>query len=198
MIEINLLPEEMRRKKRASFKLNLAIMGKVKFLAGGIALGVLVFLVIFLSMGSSVRKKQIIGLMAEERNIEPLRARVESVDKEVSVLKTKMAVLDEITKRRFLWARKLNEISDIALTGIWFRRIYTDSNLRLIIEGSVISKEEEAMATVGKFMKDMGEHISFFEDFRDIKLETVQKNSMDDRDAVDFTIALYFKNDGGY
>lgn len=197
MIEINLLPEEMRRQKGPSFKLDLEAVGKVKFLLGGIALGLLILLVIVPSIGSSIRKKQIIQLVLEEQNIDPQKFQVEEINKEVAILKAKMNMLDEITKRRFLWAQKLNEISDVVLTGIWFTRVYTDSERRLIIQGSVISKKEEAMASVGKFMKNIREHKSFFKDFRNIKLETVQRKSINERDVVDFKIALYFKNYDG-
>ena len=105
-----------------------------------------------------------------------------------------MITLNEITKRDFLWSKKLNELSDIILPGIWFTRIYTDSKNRLILEGSVISKEEEAMASVGKFMKDISEKNSFFKDFDNIKLESVQRENINDRNIVKFIIALYFKN----
>jgi hypothetical protein len=86
----------------------------------------------------------------------------------------------------------LNELSDLVLPGIWLTRIYTDSENRFIIEGSVISKKEEAMATVGKFMKDIREGRLFFKDFSDIKLESVQRKGAGDRDVVDFRIVLYF------
>lgn len=197
MIEINLLPEEMRKRRSSSFKLDLEIVDRVKFLAGGIALGALILLVIIFSIGSSLRKKQIIRLVAEEQKFDPQRSKVEKVDKEISVLKTKINVLREITKRKFLWAEKLDEVSDLVLPGIWFTKIYTDSENRLIMHGSVISKKEEAMASVGKFMKNIREHRSFFEDFSDIKLETVQRKSIDGRDVVDFKIALYFKDQDG-
>jgi len=62
-----------------------------------------------------------------------------------------------------------------------------------MIEGSVISKKEEAMATVGKFMKNIREDASFFRDFANIKLESVQRKSLEERDVVDFKIVLYFK-----
>jgi hypothetical protein len=48
------------------------------------------------------------------------------------------------------------------------------------------------MAAVGKFMKNIREHRSFFSNFSDIKLETVQRRSIKDKDVVDFKLALYF------
>ncbi|GAG24128.1 unnamed protein product [marine sediment metagenome] len=192
MIEINLLPEGMRKRKGSSLKLDIAMLGKYKFIAAGAAVGIFILLVLIPSLGSSVRKGQIARLVQEEQDIAPQKSEAEAVNKEVNVLRVKMAALDGITNRGFLWAEKLNELSDLVLPGIWFTRVRTDSEERLIIEGSVISKKEEAMAAVGKFMKDIREHDAFFKDFSNIKLETVQRRSIDDRDVVDFRIALYF------
>lgn len=196
MIEINLLPEEMRRGRPFPVKLDLE-MGKVKLLAGGIFAGVLILLLLFSSLGSYIRKRQIIRLMAKEKILAPQRSQVEAVNKELSILKAKMSALDEVTKRRFLWAEKLNQLSDLVLPGIWFTRIRTDSDQHFIIEGSVISKKEEAMASVGKFMKNIREYSPFFKDFSNIKLESVQRKSIDERDVVDFRIVLYFRDSYG-
>jgi len=192
MIEINLLPENIRKKNLPYLNLDFKMLAEFKVLAGGIAAGALVLLVIILLIGSSVRKRQVLNLIREEESIGPRRVQAETVNKEISLLKVKLAVLDDITRRRFLWAQKLSELSDMVLPGIWFTRIYTDMDKRLIIEGSVISKEEKAMASVGKFMKDVRENSLFFKDFSNIKLEQVQRRSIDERDVVDFRIALYF------
>ncbi|MBU1932853.1 MAG: PilN domain-containing protein [Candidatus Omnitrophica bacterium] len=192
MIEINLLPEDLRKQKKMDFKLDLEVIGKVKFLAGGVFAGIVIFIIIFLFAGSSIRKKQIIGLMMKEQAISAEKTRAEEANKEIIFLMAKMTELDEIMKRKFNWSRKLNELSDLVLPGIWLTRIYTDAEDRLIIEGSVVSKKEEAMATVGKFMKDIRENESFFRDFSNMKLESVQRKGTGDRDVVDYRVVLYF------
>ncbi|MFH1853859.1 MAG: hypothetical protein ABH815_00940 [Candidatus Omnitrophota bacterium] len=192
MIEINLLPEEMRKQKKLDLKFDLETIGKVKFLAGGILIGALALSVLFMFTGSSIRKKQIINLMKKEQAMSSKKTQAEEANKDILFLMAKMSELDEITKRKFFWSRKLNELSDLVLPGIWLTRVYTDADNRFIIEGSVISKKEEAMAAVGKFMKDIREKQSFFQDFRNIKLESVQRKGTGDRDVVDFRIALYF------
>jgi Tfp pilus assembly protein PilN len=190
MIEINLLPEEFR-KKESPFKLNLDIDRFKVWIAGGIG-AILVLLIIFLSLGLFIRKFQINKLLTKEKGFSYRLSQIEGVNKEISVLKVKMSVLDELTKRRFLWARKLNQLSDLMLPGIWLTHVYTDSENRFMIEGSVISKSEEEMASVGKFMKNIKEDVEFFKDFRNIKLESVQRNNRNNMDIVDFKIALYF------
>jgi Tfp pilus assembly protein PilN len=193
MIEINLLPEELRkRKSEPVFNFSMEAE-KLKFLAiGGIA-GILVLIIVVLISGSFIRKSQINKLLAKEKNFSEKLSQIDGVNKEISVLKAKMTVLDQLTDRKFLWAEKLNQLSDLVLPGIWFTRVYTDSENRLIIEGSVISKSEEAMASVGKFMKGAKDDQKFFKDFKSIKLESVQRKSKEERDVVDFKVSLYFQ-----
>ncbi len=193
MIEINLLPEELRKKKsEPSFNLNMEAE-KLKFWIGGGAVGILILIVMILFLGSFIRKAQINGLLAREKNFSSRLSQIDSVNKEIAVLKAKMSILDQLTKRKFLWTEKLNQLSDLVLPGIWFTHVYTDSENRLIIEGSVFSKSEEAMASVGKFMKNVKDDQQFFKDFKNIKLESVQRKNKEERDMVDFKIALYFQ-----
>ena len=191
MIEINLLPEELRKKKsEPAFNLSIEAE-KLKFLVIGGTIGILILIVIALTLGSFIRKVQINSLLAREKIFSDRFFLVDSINKEIAVLKTKMAVLDQLTKRKFLWTEKLNQLSDLILPGIWFTHVYTDSENRLIIEGSVISKSEEAMAFVGKFMKNIKDDQQFFKDFKNIRLESVQRENKEERDIVNFKISLY-------
>ncbi len=193
MIEINLLPEELRKKNREpSFSLNIEAE-KLKFLIGGGAIGFLIFIVVVFSLGSFIRAVKIKKLLARENSFSGKLSQIDSVNKEIAVLKSKMAAIDQLTKRKFLWAEKLNQLSDLTLPGIWFARIYTDTENRLIIEGSVVSKSEEAMAVVGKLMKNLKDNQVFFKDFNNIKLESVQRKNKEEKDIVDFKVALYFQ-----
>ena len=194
MIEINLLPEELRKKKsEPCFKLNLQAE-KLKFWIAGGAAGTLIFIIIILALSSFIKAAQINKLLAKEKNFSSRLFQLDSVNKEISVLRVKMAALDTLTKRKFIWAEKINQLSDLVLPGIWFTHVYTDpGENKLMIEGSVISKSEEAMASVGKFMKNLKDDALFFKDFKNIKLESVQRKAKDERDIVDFKIALYFQ-----
>ena len=194
MIEINLLPEELRKKKSEPvFNLNMEAE-KLRFLAIGGAAGILILIVIALFLGSFIRKAQINDLLSREKVFSDRVSKIDSINKEITVLKAKMAVLDQITKRNFIWAEKINQLSDLVLPGIWFTRVYSDSGEnKLTIEGSVISKSEEAMASVGKFMKNLKDDVQFFKDFKNIRLESVQREAKDEMGIVNFQIVLYFQ-----
>jgi len=192
MIEINLLPKNLRKKKQFQFNLDLQA-NSVRLMGGGAIAGVLIVLIIFFSVGASIRKAQVSRLIKREQGMAQQTSQAETISRDVSILNAKMAVLDEVIQRSFLWAEKLNQLSDLILPGIWFTRIYMDSGNRLILEGSVISKKEEAMASVGKFMKGLRENESFFKDFANVKLESVERKSLDKRDVVEFKVVLYFR-----
>ncbi len=193
MIEINLLPEELRRKKTEPlFNLNIDAE-KFKFWLGGGVIAILVLIIVVFVAGSFIRKAQIKGLLAREKGFSGRIAQIDEINKEITELRSKMAVLDQLTKRKFAWSEKLNQLSDLVLPGIWFTRVYTDNENRIMIEGSVVSKSEEAMAFVGKFMKNIKDNQQFFVDFKNIKLESVQRGDNADADIVDFKIALYFQ-----
>ncbi|MFA4992155.1 MAG: PilN domain-containing protein [Candidatus Omnitrophota bacterium] len=191
MIEINLLPEELQKKKRFSFNLNLEPSKLMVYGGGGIA-GLLVLLVLLLFLGSFIRGIQISGLDKKEKAFAPKMAEIELVNKEITDVKTKMGALNGVTVRKFLWAEKLNQLSDLVPPGAWFTRVRTDPENRFIIEGSVVSRGEEEMASVGKFMKNLKDDQKFFRDFTNIKLESVQRKNKDGVDMLDFKIALYF------
>jgi len=200
MIEINLLPDEKRKKTKEFFSFDLGRLGidtgKIAQIAGAGAVGFLVLLVLLFFMGSSIRTHQMRKLMLKEQAMSEETSGAELVSDGISILRTKMQVLSQITKRQFLWAQKLNELSDLVLPGIWLTRMRTDVDNNFVIEGSVVSKKEEAMALVGEFMKNIREHQSFFKDFSNIRLESVQRRSQESKDVVDFKIALYFKDYG--
>jgi len=191
MIEINLLPEEIRKKNKPAFKIDIE-MGKVKFIAAGIVLGLISLLILF-SIGSCVRKKQILNLMAKKQTLSSQSSEIEIIDKNINALNTKIALLNQIVSRDFLWAAKLNQLSDLILPGIWFTRLYIISNDSMVIEGSAISKQEEAVALVGKFIRKIKEDAVFFDSFENIKLESVQRKSTEGKDIVDFKIVVYLK-----
>jgi Tfp pilus assembly protein PilN len=196
MITINLLPDQMRRKKILPIKLDMEVK-KAGLIASGSVIGILIILIVFLFIGAGVRKKQISHLILKEEAMTQQRSQVETVNNDISLLRAKMSALDQVTNRGFIWAEKLDQLSDLVLPGIWFTRISTDSDKTFIIEGSVISKKDEAMAAVGKFMKDIREYEAFFKDFANIKLESVQRKGIDERDVVDFRIVLYFRGPHG-
>jgi len=105
MIEINLLPEEMRKERKVQFNLDLQ-NSKIQLIAGGAVLGTLVALVLLLAIGASIRKGQASRLIQREQGMASQTSEAETINKDIAVLKGKIVELDGITRRRFLWAEK--------------------------------------------------------------------------------------------
>ena len=63
---------------------------------------------------------------------------------------TQKAVQGILPERKIYWANKLNMLSDSMPRGVWIKRINLDGDV-LLIEGSAISTDNEAMINVHQF-----------------------------------------------
>jgi hypothetical protein len=132
MIEINLLPEEMRKRKRAEPKIDMSAIDlgklplkKIVVFALLIAAAAQVLLVAFgllcgLIAGSY--KKSYDRIAPQRREAEKLSAGIKKMSKKVSAI-------DELMVKRFSWAAKLNELSDSITPGIWLTQLDYEEKL---------------------------------------------------------------------
>jgi len=179
MIEINLLPEEYRKKVKSS--MNIAkniknfhgLIGKYKAVkmpsitiaAGG---ALLVALVLFLYPVYQGHKIKILG--KQWKAIEKDFQQVEAAQKELKELQDKESIVKKILKSRILWSQKLNVISDsmpdeIQLTEIATRIETKDDYDRdvLVVSGLVPSYSGER--AIGDLIKGLRENNDFVGNF---------------------------------
>lgn len=185
MIEINLLPEELRKKRIKFIKSD-----KTFFLIGACLAGTLVILILGINLlicinfrSSRILKEKLEFLKQEAKEAELL-------SQELSSFKQKLRIIDELMRRRFLWSKKLNELSNLVSPGVWLTEFFFDPQQLMRISGSVVSKKGEEMAFVARFMKNLEGDVSFFGDFKEIELEGIQRRSVQGREVVDFTLVL--------
>ncbi|MCK4385177.1 MAG: PilN domain-containing protein [candidate division Zixibacteria bacterium] len=116
MIEINLLPKELKRKgRRFAFDKNLVYLG--------IAAGVLVILFVVISTFQSFKIKALDKKTAEaKRKTEKLRKNIELVDA-LSDLKEKilqrMSAIETLDKNRATWVHVLEDLSQRVPEYLW-------------------------------------------------------------------------------
>lgn len=132
MIEINLLPQEYR-KKEPRFKgidisqLNLQSIPVMHIIAGVVACLVLAqATVMLLEMYGQGRvaalTKRRDSLLPGKKEHDSLKARVTDESKRI-------AAIDELMVKRFSWARKLNVLSDSLTPGIWLSTLSYDERV---------------------------------------------------------------------
>lgn len=132
MIEINLLPEELKKKKRAAPKVDISNISlekipfvKIGFIAAGIFIAIQVII-----FGLGVLGNAIFGSLEKSYNkILPQKQEVDRLKVQISTMSKKVAAIDELMVKRFSWTRKLNDLSDSMTPGIWLTQLEYDEKL---------------------------------------------------------------------
>ncbi len=207
MIEINLLPEELRKKEK--IKLDLPEVPVFKILST--VLIVVISAQILLSTFAVYQKiefirtkKAVEKLINEDREIAARKAETLAMSNDLKEIKA-------MTERKFLWAVLLNALSDSMTKGVWLRSLSVatlaaneptskkkggkvQKRRILNLEGSVIGSGQET-AIIGKFIQQLKESPRFGEWFEDIKLSAINQKKIKDFDVYDFVLIGIFKRE---
>ena len=185
MIEINLLPPEMRKKKLELPEIPLIPVG----------VGILcVFVIGSLILGLAVHRKnsQLKILRQEWEEKLPLKNEAEGLKTEIERLRRERVLLEDISKRRFLWSAKLNSLSDLIPMGIWLTELSLDEmgEMRfLTLEGRVMPfKGQEMIALVTKFMDTLKKDKRFFSGLENIELGPIERIKVEGKEVMKFSL----------
>ncbi|MDD3374849.1 MAG: PilN domain-containing protein [Candidatus Omnitrophica bacterium] len=192
MIKINLIPEELQKKKKGQiFKKILKVIPLETLV--GTAAGVLILLIgvhvllqisIFLKLASYGQHK------AHWTSIAPEKGSVDKVLENLQILKKRIDVVEKITvEKRIFWAEKLNAISDAVPQGVWLDKISLSKNI-FLIKGSAVSKKNDEMTSVGNFSSSLKEREEFMFGLQDIEVGSIQRRDIHSTQIADFVITL--------
>jgi Tfp pilus assembly protein PilN len=212
MIEINLLPEEMKKKVSPFAQMNFPIFNLQKLPVLTIAAvfaGILVVvqvLVIVMSIYSKVTlnslAKKYDDLAPKKREADALKAKSDAITKRVNAI-------DELMGKRLSWAKKLNALSDSMTPGIWLNEMEYDerpvANVkavkgkvsgipgRLLMNGFAAGSGEQGLALIGKFITSLKGNEAFYSDFSDIELIASKSDKVEGQEVMNFKIGCVFK-----
>jgi Tfp pilus assembly protein PilN len=184
MIEINLLPEELKSKAKKSEEereLN-QILYFVPLLFG-------ILLVIHLSLAAVFvfRAYQISILNAKWRSLEPQRKLLSQSQQEYDLLSQDSRIAQQLDAGRISWAQKIKRLSADLPPGIWFNEAVFSSK-ECILKGSVISLKKEEMSLINRLISNLKTDVLFFKDFGSLELSSVQMRSIGGYNVVDFVL----------
>jgi len=129
MIEINLLPEE-RRKKQSLFKgidisnLNLENIPILRFIY--MIFGSLLIIQFVLFLIGSYSRYNYTSLDKRYNEILPKKKESDALKAQIEVINKKVNAIDELMVNRFIWGKKLNELSDSMTSGVWLTELSYD------------------------------------------------------------------------
>ena len=171
MIEINLLPDDLKKQRVIIPKELFALIG-------------IIFISLLIVWMVSVNKSRA-ALAVKADNIENrwqeilvLKNEYGGYKKQLKSLEEREVVVNYLMADRIYYSQKLNELSDLLIDGVWLNTLDLNSEM-LIIEGKVYSKEGKEEAIVGNFMNNIKNHKSFFKDFNEVELKIIKRRIQD-------------------
>jgi hypothetical protein len=183
MIEINLLPEDIRQKRQA------AQPSKFDNLIYLIPLILFVVAIIhaYLGMVFVTRSQVLSGLQMQWKKLEPQREQVLGLKSEITAESSDTQVVQAYLAKRVLLAPKLNKLSLDLQPGIWFNDVRFGYKT-LIVKASVVSLKMDEMDVINTFVSSLKADKDFSRDFSSIEVGSVQRRTVGSYDVVDFIV----------
>ena len=211
MIRIDLLPPELRKKRKPAFGFpalpSIPSFTLVAGIAGSLAV---IQLVLFICIGVAHWESSRAG-----RKFQGMAALKQTLDQKALLEKQqhdKDWVRGEVLGS-LLWSSKLNQLSDAISSGIWLSRISVDARSRevpgpqdtkrtevsqvLVLEGHALSTGEGEAATVARFVKSLKGSAEFMRDFSDVVVVKTEDEEIAKVPAMKFFLELPMKPKAG-
>lgn len=194
MIQINLLPEELKIKTKGRIldqgivKSQLALIQERVFIY---AIPVMLVLFILLHFYFAVllisKNGQLVFLNRKWLDLAVQKKALDEFSQEFSATSQDASLLAQLSRQRILWAQKLNALSLHLPAGVWFNDILFNNN-NLTIRGSVISLQKKEISLINKLLDNLKADAEFSKDFSSFELNNVQNRSLGGYDIADFVL----------
>ena len=225
MVELKGLPEENRKKKRSPAKIDVSAMNMPNFPMLSIAawaVGIILLIQLALFVIGAMNGTTFKALGLEYKNTLPKKQETEKLKIQLDTANKKVAAIDELMVKRFSWERKLNDLSDSMIPGIWLTGLQYEEKITdvprpvsvipsgkrggevrqapektvsryLILSGAASGMGEEGTALIGRFIKSLKDDQAFYSDFSDIELGAIKREKLDDQEIMTFKITCFFR-----
>lgn len=198
MIEINLLPEELKAKAKIKAKpvkpkevhVSQASLEKVKYLFYLIPLilGGLLIAHILLACVAIFKNNQLGMLNNKWRTLEPQRKMLADFSQEYAAFSEDEKTVLQAVQQRVGWAEKLNKLSLYLPSGIWFNAIKVSEG-NFVLDASVISLQKDEMGLINKLIESLKADPGFFKDFSSLGVGSVNKRTVASFEIADFVLS---------
>lgn len=205
MIEINLLPEELRKQPKKNEFPQISISKLPLRRIAIIAIVAFVVLQLLAATALFFKKNSLKKLNRRIAELETTYKIAKSYKIDMQGLNDKVSAINELTSKSILWSKKMSDLSAAITDGVWLKELSLHdekgpkNEQAMLLKGSVFSYTEgEEAAMIGSFINSLKSNKGFFEDFSDIRLESSRMRSIAELEVMDFTIICYFKGGRSY
>jgi Tfp pilus assembly protein PilN len=193
MIEINLLPPELRDVDKDKKTTTLELSKLILLVPACVALLFCVHVVLW--VGGMMRVGTVKRLSAEWSSLESERKRIQEYDLEYATVTKQVGKVREMASRRILWAGKLKALSRHLPAGVWFTDLSVSPD-EFSLQGSVLAFETDEMLHIRELIDGLNSDAEFISDFTELQLSSVQQRTIVMYDVADFLVTGRLKRDG--
>jgi Tfp pilus assembly protein PilN len=198
MIELNLLPKELRKRKKK-------LLPEIPILPiGASVLVALIACNYFLSAVLKNKEGAVLAAKKEWEVLEPRQKDAEKLGKDVEAIQKRLAAMELVTKPDLRWARLLSGLNNAVIPNVWLsvfesvqggagQRNTGASGRAIYLEGYALGKAE-ATSTVGKFIDSLKANPEFADYFDEIKLENMMNKVVSGEEVMEFKLICRFKD----
>ena len=209
MIEINLLPDDLRKKELMQFK--LPEWSKLKPYV--IAVGIFVGLQLLLTAFAFYQKLEILAVRGQIAALKQENPALIAHKAETAAIEARMNKIEALTARKFYWASLLSNLSQTISKGVWLREMSvrdaagpaesaegagpggnSPKGRQLKLLGSAIGAGQET-AFIGKYVKGLKENNRMIELFDQVEVSNIYQRKAGDYDVYDFELSCAFKRE---
>lgn len=198
MIEINLLPEELRSRAFKANSLKLAAAGpsslepKHLILLIPLIFGILICAQLTIGVLGISRLAQLRALNEKWRSLGPERTALQESGSKYNLILEDAQILEQLLRERIIWSEKLNRLSLDLPPGVWFEALLVNSN-ELALQAAVISLDKEDMSLIKQLIDTLKNDPAFIKDFNGLELGQAVKKTIGSYEITEFTLSATLK-----
>lgn len=204
MLEINLLPKEMRVIKRQTVSDSVYFWPVVAVAVG--VVGFLVFVYLLMGAISGAKFKAVERLETEWGSMMSRKLEFDKVSSEISELSKAVDSIREMSEPDVNWTMLLNGLGRAVTPGVWLSRLnlegqgrvfdYRDTNEKpkgIVLTGHALGSSGVGTAEVAKFIASLKSTQDFEKFFQEIELVDMRAQPLLEHDTMFFRLKCDFK-----
>ena len=186
MIEINLLPPDLRKQEIVKHFKTPVIIYFVTMTA-------LAFHLMFFVL-NVYKKAQLSSLDNAWEKAQPQFKEIEVLKNSLAIKREKAKVMEQILGRNIYFTEFFDKINKAIPKGLWLNRL-SFSYDGLVIGGSVFSFGTEEVSLVNKFFNELKNDEFFISNFNNFNLDSVQRRVIKEYEVLDFLLTAEIKKE---
>ena len=182
MLKINLLPESARQATLS----HLEQLHRTPLM--WIALSMMIAIPVSLFLPANLSSHQLAQLTAKLGVLEPRKAEVDRLQQLLQRLRVQEAAFRDMGRGQGVWSKRLNVLSNVTPSGVWFTDLSLDQTTGLVIQGSAVAQRDPEMVNVTKFVRELEADPDFAAAVKNIQIESIKRVLDGDIEIVQFTL----------